>query len=154
MWFNMDKEIIKKIFDKHLEHDCFFDKKIFSVIENDPNKSLNTIPNKTIRIIHLKKEINPSKIGKILGIGKSTVTVTIDALEKDGFVIRKNDPKDRRKQWISLTPKGEKYHDEVIDKITERLTKISEKSDMDEKDIYEYYEHLSKMVEILGKYLK
>ena len=100
----MDKEIIKNIFDKHLEHDCFFDKKTFSVIENSPNKSLNTVPNKTIRIIHMKKEINPSKIGKILGIGKSTVTVTIDALEKDGFVQRQ---KDGRTNHLYLTETGE-----------------------------------------------
>jgi DNA-binding MarR family transcriptional regulator len=150
----MDKEIIEKIFEKHLEHDLFFDKKILNVADNFSQKSFNTIPNKTIRIIHQKQRINPSKIGKTLGIGKSTVTATIDSLENKGMVVRESDPNDRRKQWISLTQKGESYHDELIDKITENVAKVSEKHGMQLKDLEEYYDHLSKMVEILGKYIK
>lgn len=150
----MDKEIIKKIFEKHLEHDLFFDKKILNVADNSSQKSFNTIPNKTIRIIHQKKRINPSKIGKTLGIGKSTVTATIDSLENEGMVVRKTDPNDRRKQWISLTQKGEEYHEELIEKITETVAKVSEKHGMELKDLEDYYNHLSKMVEILGKYIK
>ncbi|WP_445474990.1 MarR family winged helix-turn-helix transcriptional regulator [Methanococcoides methylutens] len=150
----MDKEIIKKIFEKHLEHDLFFDKKILNVADNSSQKSFNTIPNKTIRIIHQKKRINPSKIGKTLGIGKSTVTSTIDSLESKGMVVRKTDPNDRRKQWISLTQKGEAYHDELVQKITENVAKISEKYGIELRDLEDYYVHLSKMVEILGKYMK
>lgn len=150
----MNKEIIKKIFEKHLEHDLFFDKKLLNVADDFSHKSFNTIPNKTIRIIHQQKKVNPSKIGKTLGIGKSTVTSTIDSLEDEGMVVRETDPNDRRKQWISLTQEGEAYHDDLIERITVNVAKISEKYGMELKDLEEYYDHLSKMVEILGKYMK
>ena len=149
----MSKDLIRQIFDKHLEHDCFFDKKVLNVVEDSTTKTFNTLPNKIIRIIHSKKEINPSSIGRILGVGKSTITSTIDNLEKNGLVIRKNDPDDMRKQLISLTLNGEKYHAELMDAITERIEEISDYYGIDEQDLLEYYEHLSRMVEILDKYM-
>ena len=148
----MSKELVRRIFDKHLEHDCFFDKKMLNVVE-DSSVALNTLPNKTIRIIHFKKEINPSRLGRILGVGKSTITSTVDALEKNGLVVRNNDPDDMRKQLISLTPAGEAYHCELMDIITERIASISDSYGMNESELAEYYDHLSQMVSILSKYI-
>ncbi|WP_321429289.1 MarR family transcriptional regulator [uncultured Methanolobus sp.] len=149
----MSKELVRRIFDKHLEHDCFFDKKMLNVAEDSSSLTFNTLPNKTIRIIHLKKEINPSRLGKILGVGKSTITSTIDSLEKNGLVIRKNDPDDMRKQILSLTCDGEKYHSDLMDIITERVAFISDSYGMSESELVEYYENLSRMVSLLDKYL-
>jgi DNA-binding MarR family transcriptional regulator len=42
------------------------------------------------------------------------LALTIDNLETDGLVVRKNDPEDMRKQLISLTSKGEIYHTELM----------------------------------------
>ena len=150
----MKREIIEKIFAKHLEHDMFFDKRMLNVDNTSQEESLNTIPNKVIRIIFLEKYINPSKIGKVIGIGKSTVTATIDSLEEKGMVLRKNDPNDKRRQWISLTEKGERYHAKLIKNLTEKVAKVSEKHGMKNEDLEEYYVHLTKMVDILGKSLR
>lgn len=148
----MDRELIRRIFDKHLEHDCFFDKKSLNVAEDSSSITLNTLPNKIIRIIHFKKEINPSKIGRILGVGKSTITSTIDSLEKNGLVLRKSDPDDMRKQLISLTDKGEEYHGELMDIITERIAILSDRYGISESELAEYYGYLSGMVEILDRH--
>lgn len=149
----MNTDIIRKIFDKHLEHDCFFDKKMLNVIEDSTSITFNTLPNKILRIISFKVEVNPSKLGKILGVGKSTITSTIDTLEKEGLVVRKNDPYDMRKQLISLTEEGEKYHAELMRTIIERTAKASEICGIEEFELNEYYTHLSKMVEILNRHL-
>jgi DNA-binding MarR family transcriptional regulator len=149
----MRTDTIRKIFDRHLEHDCFFDKKMFNVIEDSTSITFNTLPNKAMRIIFFRKEVNPSKLGKVLGVGKSTITSTIDTLEKEGLVIRKNDPGDMRRQLISLTEKGEKYHAELMSAIVVRIAKTSEMYGIEESELLEYYEHLSKMVEILNKHM-
>ncbi|ETA67358.1 transcriptional regulator [Methanolobus tindarius DSM 2278] len=149
----MSKDLVRKIFDKHLEHDCFFDKKMLNVAVESSSLTFNTLPNKTIRLIHFKKEINPSRLGIILGVGKSTITSTIDTLEKNGLVVRNNDPDDMRKQLISLTDAGEDYHFELMDMITERVSSISDSYGMSESDLVEYYDHLSQMVSILNKYI-
>lgn len=149
----MSKELVRRIFDKHLEHDCFFDKKAINAVEDSSSVTFNTLPNKAIRVIHFKKEINPSKLGKILGVGKSTITSTIDTLEKNDLVIRKNDPDDMRKQIISLTPAGEDYHLELMDIITERVALLSDSCGISESELGEYHEHLSQMVYILDKHI-
>lgn len=152
-WEDMHKELIRRIFDKHLEHDCFFDKKMLNVAEDSSGSTFNAIPNKTIRVVYFKKEINPSRIGKILGVGKSTITSTIDNLEEKGLVIRKNDPCDMRRQLISLTPEGEKYHEELMDTITTTIAEMAESYGLGEADLREYCFHLSGMIDILDGHL-
>lgn len=56
--------------------------------------------------------------------------MVIDNLEKQGYVVRKNDPSDRRAVLIHLTNKGEKFIDEFfpkhLDRIKEEFNVLSE----------------------------
>ncbi|OAM87966.1 MarR family transcriptional regulator [Termitidicoccus mucosus] len=49
----------------------------------------------------------PASLADCAGVTRATMTGLIDTLERDGLVIRKPDPTDRRMMSVSLTPKGE-----------------------------------------------
>ncbi|MBC7427957.1 MAG: MarR family transcriptional regulator [Bacteriovorax sp.] len=51
--------------------------------------------------------LSPSDLAKKTGVTRGTMTQFIDAIEKDGFVKRVDDPKDRRGMLVELTPVGE-----------------------------------------------
>ncbi len=51
--------------------------------------------------------LSPSELAKRTGVTRGTMTQFIDAIEKDGFVTRIEDPKDRRGMLVELTSKGE-----------------------------------------------
>lgn len=58
----------------------------------------------------LKREKNlclsPSELAKRTGVSRGTMTQFIDAIEKDGFAERIDDPNDKRGMLVKLTPKG------------------------------------------------
>lgn len=60
------------------------------------------------------KALSPSELAKSIGVTRGTMTQFIDALEKDGFVKRTEDPKDRRGMLIVLTEEGEQKIREVM----------------------------------------
>lgn len=51
--------------------------------------------------------LSPSELAKRTGVTRGTMTQFIDAIEKDGFVKRVEDPRDRRGMLVELTTKGE-----------------------------------------------
>ena len=51
--------------------------------------------------------LSPSELAKRTGVTRGTMTQFIDAIERDGFVTRVEDPKDRRGMLVELTEKGE-----------------------------------------------
>jgi len=54
------------------------------------------------------------KLGKELLVTKGNITTIVDHLERDGFVVRVRDKKDRRKMWVQLTHQGELLFKEVL----------------------------------------
>jgi Transcriptional regulators len=59
-------------------------------------------------------QMNQSDIGKKLDIKDSTVARLIDRMEKDGFVQRIKDTKDRRITYVTLTEKGRERVLEIL----------------------------------------
>ena len=57
---------------------------------------------------------SPSEIAEQLGITRATVTGLLDGLERDGFLERHHDCKDRRALTIHLTGKGRDVMDRFI----------------------------------------
>jgi DNA-binding MarR family transcriptional regulator len=51
--------------------------------------------------------LSPSELAKRTGVTRGTMTQFIDAIEKDGYVKRVEDPKDRRGMLVELTEAGE-----------------------------------------------
>lgn len=95
-----------------------------------------------IGIIGTEGEITLSTIGNHTGMDKSSLSRMVDDLEKKGMVLRRTDPKDRRKVLISLTNKGLRCYDYLFKVAAEQLELA------DEKDLEEYMQSLETMVTI------
>jgi DNA-binding MarR family transcriptional regulator len=63
-----------------------------------------------------------------------TMTVIIDNLEKENFIKRKKDPRDRRAMLIEITEKGKKAIEKIFDKHLENLDNIFSVLSSIEKD--------------------
>jgi DNA-binding MarR family transcriptional regulator len=77
--------------------------------------------------------LSPSELAKRTGVTRGTMTQFIDAIEKDGFVKRVEDPKDRRGMLVQLTEKGEERLKEVLPTHIQRLAHYTRVLDSDEK---------------------
>ena len=51
----------------------------------------------------------PAELAEAAGVTRATMTGLVDTLERDGFVKRQPDPKDRRQMSVRLTARGEKF---------------------------------------------
>lgn len=59
----------------------------------------------TLEIIKYEADVNQTKIANILGKDKTTISRTLNTLEKKGFITKSQ--KDKRTNLIEITPKGE-----------------------------------------------
>ena len=59
----------------------------------------------TLEIIKYETDVNQTKIANILGKDKTTISRTLNTLEKKGFITKSQ--KDKRTNLIVITPKGE-----------------------------------------------
>lgn len=69
----------------------------------------------TLRRHGVKGMLSPSHLLGSVMLSSGGMTSRLDTLERDGLIVRKPDPKDRRGVLIELTPKGRK----TIDAATE-----------------------------------
>ena len=114
--------------------------KIFNQIMFNEETSLQQkIGNKiTIRNVHIieaiynaekQNQANISNIAKNLNITTGTLTVALNKLEKQGYIIKKQSATDKRVFYVALTNAGKKinnahiqYHKEMIDLIISNLS--------------------------------
>lgn len=89
-------------------------------------------------------DLTQKQIAKKLGISEATLSVRMKKLEKEGYLKRVVDEKDRRKYHLETTPLAK----EAMDKAIAHLNKIHEGmlADIDDEDI-EHLIHLLSQVE-------
>jgi DNA-binding MarR family transcriptional regulator len=98
------------------------------------------------------KPVNLKMIAQNLNIPKQQLSVTVRNLEKDGYIIKKQDDSDKRAILISLTKKAEDVQYErwkqIYNNFTDNLEKLT---DEDQRDLlyglHKTNRMLSKMVE-------
>ena len=152
----MDPECIKKVrlldFEYHALHSKLFEERFFQKVaasENAEIKELSKNQPAVLTIIGQTKEIMPSTIGKYVGMDRSSLSRMVDSLEEKDFVLRKNDPEDRRKVLVSLTEKGERCY-ELLNRIAEEMaTELLSLGE--EQDYRDFQESLETMVRVLRK---
>ncbi|MCQ1536151.1 MarR family transcriptional regulator [Methanosarcina sp. KYL-1] len=152
----MDPECIKKVRLMDLEfkalHSKLFEDRFFQKVaasENAELKELNKNQPLVITIIGMVKEIMPSTIGTYVGMDRSSLSRMVDSLEEKGFVLRKNDPEDRRKVLISLTEKGERCYEflnEIAEEMAAELLGLT-----DQQDLKDFEQSLETMLRVLRK---
>src|SRR5690606_3906622 len=65
-----------------------------------------------------------SELAEESGVTKGTITGLVDGLERDGYVRRQPDKRDRRVSRIALTAAGEAYLDEILPEHLARLSRV------------------------------
>ena len=92
----------------------------------------------TLEVLFHLGPLNQRTIGEKLLKSGGNITMVIDNLEKQGYVIRKKDPDDRRAVLIHLTPKGEKFIEKFFPKHLEKIKEeFSVLSDEEKKTLAE-----------------
>jgi len=91
------------------------------------------------------KYINQSELAEKMNIKKSTIVRLIDRMEKEGYVQRKKDLKDRRITHIFLTPLGKKSRKKLLPFGEEFSDLISK--DISDEDMKIFKSVLNKLVE-------
>jgi DNA-binding MarR family transcriptional regulator len=78
-----------------------------------PKYGLNVNGWKVMTVIGRFGPLAAFEVGKFVSLDPDKVTRTVDALVKQGFVLRRQDKIDRRRIRLSLSVKGRKVHDEI-----------------------------------------
>ncbi len=106
-------------------------------IRKGPFKEVTVNDMHVIEAIGIEKSKNMSTVAKSLGVTMGTLTISVNALVKKGFVERIRSEEDRRVVLVSLTAQGRKafkyhqqFHDDMIASIVGQL-------DEDEKRVLE-----------------
>lgn len=80
-----------------------------SLWEDPESPGLSTLQLKLVAYIsQLGREASLSEIADDFAMAKSTLSVSLQALDKKELIIKRADPRDRRRSLIVLSPKGER----------------------------------------------
>ncbi|HPZ42633.1 MAG TPA: MarR family winged helix-turn-helix transcriptional regulator [Bacillota bacterium] len=104
---------------------------------------------KIISVLYQHKHLIPTEIGRLLDIERGSLTALIDQLEEMGLVKRCNDPMDRRKSLISLTPAGRCEMNKIMDNYIQNLSLFFQ--DVDPGELKQFTESLRFAVEFMKK---
>jgi DNA-binding MarR family transcriptional regulator len=69
---------------------------------------------KTLSAFRDSDRLSMKELAEFLGVKLPNMTMMIDSLAKDGVVERERDSDDRRKVYVSLTPKGKKIRGDFL----------------------------------------
>lgn len=82
--------------------------------------------------------LSPSELAKRTGVTRATMTQFIDALEKNEFVERTSDPKDRRGMLVKLTTVGIDKLNEIMPHYLESLSSFSNQLTHEERSQFHH----------------
>ncbi|NPA93138.1 MAG: MarR family transcriptional regulator [Chloroflexi bacterium] len=82
-----------------------------------------------LRYIHRQGECNISDLAKALGVSNAAASQMLDRLVQQGYVLRQENPRDRRNKRLSLTEEGQQVLAEItpsrqamFDEVTKMLS--------------------------------
>ncbi|MGE4233521.1 MAG: MarR family winged helix-turn-helix transcriptional regulator [Bacteriovoracia bacterium] len=104
-------------------------------------KELGTTPHR-LRLISILCDRGPipmNNLAEEVGVTSANVTGLVDALERDGYVVRKPLPKDRRVILIAPTKKAKKYLETSRPIYREKISNIFKIFSGDEKEQFLYF---------------
>uniref|UniRef100_A0A7C5U5P1 MarR family transcriptional regulator n=1 Tax=Fervidobacterium nodosum TaxID=2424 RepID=A0A7C5U5P1_9BACT len=104
------------------------------------NYSITNAQFELLQRIYFNGPQTMTKLSQMLGIAKSTTTGLVMRLERDGFLNRKQDKKDKRISVVEITPLGEEVIKAVINYRVNYIKIICEK--MSEENVDKLYKNL------------
>jgi Transcriptional regulators len=127
----------------------FYQCKTFYIDKNKNDDLCNKNQSMAIMIIGKAEIITPTILSKFINMEKGSLTTLIDSLVEKKFVIRSNDPSDRRKVLLSLTSKGISYMKSVEEQFQSGLALMI--ADLNEKEVDDMQSSLTTLVDLLRK---
>ena len=146
----MREEKLKELFNYMYEFMPLYHQTMGSIYRKDYDiePKLNKNQQRAIFIIKKYNKISPTNLGRYLDMQKGSLTSLIDSLESHGFVERTDDRDDRRRQWIHITPKGEKYIAILMEKFKKEFILLFDKVDTEEiSKVINNFEDIKKVLE-------
>ncbi|MBD8682529.1 MarR family winged helix-turn-helix transcriptional regulator [Pseudomonas sp. CFBP 13719] len=77
-----------------------------------------------IALLAVEDQITANRICQVIGLDKSAVSRSLQALEAAGRITGKVDSQDARRYTVSLTPEGKALHDRVLKVALERERRL------------------------------
>lgn len=116
---------------------CFITNKVSKKMADKMNERLMLVGSTRVQwlvMYYLLKDgqMSQSDLAKKMNIKDSTVVRLIDRIEKDEFIKRVKNSKDRRVTYVTLTKKGEKRIEELLP-VGEEMSKVFSKNISDEE---------------------
>ncbi|MGE4272930.1 MAG: MarR family winged helix-turn-helix transcriptional regulator [Desulfitobacterium sp.] len=147
----MDIEKAKEIHRLLLAFTGLFHEKYLLRFRNDIDIQIDLKKNqrKILNLLYHESPITLTEIGKRLDIEKGSLTALIDVLMDRGLVIRSNDPKDRRKCLIYLSPQGNELVERLITYYSEKMEHSL--SNYDPQEVEAFEKNLRQVVDFLKK---
>lgn len=101
-----------------------------TMISNFKNSDLTSSQWMLLGLLLKNGKMKMSDLSKNMGLSNSTVSGIVDRLEKQGYVVRIRDEKDRRKVYVEITYKfhevAKKSHMSIEKSIEKKLKNITE----------------------------
>jgi DNA-binding MarR family transcriptional regulator len=77
-----------------------------------------------LSMLAVENDITANRICQVIGLDKSAVSRSLQALEASGYVGSRVDPRDARRNTVSLTAAGRALHDRVLRVALERERRL------------------------------
>lgn len=90
----------------------------------------------TLEIIKFEPNANQMTISNLLGKDKTTISRSLDSLEKKGLIKKSDALDDRRSKKVELTPKGELILDETLAKVASYRESLNDKLTKEEIEMF------------------
>ena len=68
--------------------------------------------------------ITPTELSEAMGVTKPAISKMLNVLENKGYIVRQQDPKDRRAVYVTLTEKGQTVREESMKVMKDGLDQI------------------------------
>lgn len=127
---------------------------INTYLNSDENSVTNLNPThlQILRYVNRHENVIQKDLEEDTKLKKSSITGSLDALEKKGLIKRVQGKDDRRKNYIVLTKKAYRYQDEIVKKFA-RLDEIVAKG-ISEKELRQLEKTMDKIIENLKEYVE
>lgn len=90
----------------------------------------------TLEIIKFETNVNQTTIANLLGKDKTTISRSLNSLEKKGLIQKSESLGDKRSNNVELTPAGELILEDTIDEVTRYRESLNEKLTKEELESF------------------
>ncbi|WP_225774782.1 MarR family winged helix-turn-helix transcriptional regulator [Pseudomonas sp. Marseille-Q5115] len=104
---------------------------------------------RVLAMLAVENHITANRVGQVIGLDKSAISRSLQALEREGYVTSEVDTKDARRHTVSLTPSGRQLHDRVLETAVRREEVLL--ADLSEREVDTLIDLLHRMSRQLEK---